>query len=286
MHIVNDSITIKVGGLTFTSSRKSTTSPQYVLSPEAITGWYDGTSVKRTSTVRPNSWGDFSEPGYRNSRLMTVTGTAIAADSYQLHSMRDAFMSILNSGGYEEMSLQNSSGTRYANVALEGTPSWVQQLDNVAFWKIELYSPDPRIYGEKLIRTIGATSSVGGGQKYLLTYPLNYNTDQTNVTQTITNLGNADAWPIFTVTGTYPSGFVLTDNQDHKVTYNGQVTVQAPITIDMGKGTATQSGVDKTNLVSDRGWFSVSPSEIVRPTFSPIDYGPGWCDIIIRDTWI
>src|SRR5213595_3793769 len=134
MILKDDFITINVGGLTFSS--RNGTAPQYVLNPDAIQGWFDGTSVKRTSVVRPNSWGDFSEPGLMNSRLITITGTAIARTPAELQRMRDAFMTVLNHGGYEEMSVQNSSGVRYTTVALEGTPSWLVQIDTVAFWKI------------------------------------------------------------------------------------------------------------------------------------------------------
>jgi hypothetical protein len=78
----------------------------------------------------------------------------------------------------------------------------------------------------------------------------------------------------------------LNDGRNNRVTYNGAVSQSSPVEIDMGKGTATQGGVDKTVLLSDRDWFSVLPGETIAPQFLPIQSASGWCDIIIRDTFI
>lgn len=285
MIIQDDFITINVGGLTF-SSRNAKSAPQFVLNPDAITGWYDGVSVKRTSAVRPGSFGDFAEPGSRNARLITITGTAVAKDAIGLHKMRDDFMGILGSGGYEEMSLQNKSGTRYAMVTLEGTPGWVQQIDNAAFWKLDLYAPDPRIYGEQKTLTLGTSSVSSGGLAYALKFPLNFHTDIQDQLRVVSNAGNSNSWPMFRVTGNLPAGFVLSDNRGNLVRYEGPVSQYAPVLVDMGRGTAVQNGVDNSVLLSIRQWFPIEPNQSLSPSFEPIVTGAGWCDIIYRDTWI
>jgi hypothetical protein len=201
--------------------------------------------------------------------------------------MRDALMGLFLEGEYAEMAVETSTATRYAIVGLEGAVSWTQQLDNVAVFKVDLYAPDPFIYGAERITNLGANTSAGGGLDYPLSYALNYNVENENLQDsTITNRGNAPAWPKFVVTGNFYSGFVLTDGGDKKVTYNGMVTMSSPVIIDMAKGLALQNGVDKSVYVSDRNWFSVSPGETMRPTFKPIQAASGWCDIMIRDTFI
>jgi hypothetical protein len=285
MLLKNDFITVEVGGLTIRSHNIG--APQFVLNPDAISGWYDGASVKRTAAVRPNVWGDFSQPGLRNARLIQLVGTAVATTPFELHQMRDRFTSVLAHGGYEMMSLQNKSGTRYADVALEGTPAWIQQTDTAASWKLDLYAPDPRIYGEiKTLQINEYTTSTQGGLKHPLKFPLNFYTPIESQSQEVVNHGNVDSWPIFNVQGDFPQGFIITDNLNSRVVFNGTVTQFAPVIIDMRAGTAIQSGVDKSSLMSVRQWFSIPAGQALAPAFEPIQSGVGWCDIIYRDTWI
>jgi hypothetical protein len=201
--------------------------------------------------------------------------------------MRDSLTGILADGEYSEIRVETSAAVRYAVVGLENKVEWVQQLDNVAVFRLELYAPDPHIYGPERIITLGATSEAGGGLTYPLAYPLNYNAQNLQaLTPPLANNGNAKAWPRFKITGDYYSGFVLTDGRDRKVIYNGTVTRSSPVEIDMGRGTAMQKGIDKSTLLSQRNWFSLLPGEILRPEFKPIQSASGWCDIIVRDTFI
>lgn len=284
MYLKSEKIIINVDGVRFTSYQ--TALPQFVLDPIALTGWYDGVDVRRDITVRPTSWGDFSEGGRMAARVIAVSGTAIAKTSRQLGEMRDQFTSILSDGTYKEMSLQDSSGTRYAEVGLEGAPVWLRQSDTVASWRIALYAPDPRILGGVQRINIGE----GGGEyglQYPLVYPLNYDLSvDSKVFKTITNDGNVDSWPEFKVTGNYAKGFSISNGRNHTVSYSGMVTTQAPVVIDMAKGTAIQNGVDKTILMKKREWFSIPPGGSIRPEFKSTVVGTGWCDIIYRDTWI
>lgn len=286
MYLKDDKIIATIGPLTMRSSKVPSRSSNFVLDPTAVTGWTDGSNVRRSATPRPISHGDFPEKATLSARVISFSGTAVAATTQELQVMRDMFTGVLADGSYGELSVETSSGLRFATVGLEGTPSWVQQTDNVASWKIDFYAPDPRLYSAPNKITIGSASSTGG-LRYPLQYPLRYGSDVGTVAaSTITNLGNVEAWPIFVVTGDYFSGFEITDNLNRKVIYTGTVTMQAPVTIDMGRGAATQSGQDRSTLLTRRDWFSVAPNEVLRPGFTPAQSGNGWCDIIIRDTWI
>lgn len=287
MYLKNEKISATIAGVTMRSYKAGYTK-EYILDPTAVTGWTDGTNVKRDATPRLNAHGDFSEKGKMSARLISFSGTAVATSTTKLQEMRDVFTGILSDGSYDTLAVTNNSGTRYVTVGLENSVSWVQQADTFASFKIDFYAPDPFIYGPEKVTNIGSSQATsGGGLSYILTYPLNYRTDQSlNAGDTISNKGNAEAWPVFKITGTYTDGFTLSDNQDHYVTYDGMVTPQAPVTIDMGRGVALQGGIDRSTLLSRREWFSVSPKEIIRPQFEPINAGTGWCDIIVRDTWI
>lgn len=286
MYLKNDRIVATIKDLTFRSFRTGTAG-QFILDPTALTGWDDGTNVRRDATVRPVSSGDFTEPYTFSARLIAFSGTAVAPNRSDLQVLRDKLTGVLTQNEYAELRVETSASTRYATVGLEGKVEWIQQLDNVASFRVEFYAPDPHIYGQEITVNVGSSTAAGGGLAYPLAYPMNYNVQNPDHGDSIvTNRGNAAAWPKFVVTGDFYSGFTVTDGGDRKVTYNGMVTKGAPVILDMEKGIALQGGVDKSVHVSDRGWFSVRPNETIRPTFKPIQAASGWCDIMIRDTFI
>lgn len=284
MYLKNDRIIVTIKYLTMRSFKTKATG-QFILDPTAILGWTDGTAARRDNTTRAASSGDFYEPAKMSSRIISLSGAAIAANRQELQELRDMFTGLLADGLYTTVSVETSAGTRYTLAGLEGTPSWVQKLDNVAMWKLDLYAPDPYIYGETKSVMTGAYVTEGG-LKYKLKYPLNYNVLGENTIQTVTNRGNATSWPVFKVTGDYYTGFSIDDNKGSTVSYNGTVLMGSPVYIDMAKGTATQDGVDRTTLLTNRDWVKIPAYETIQPRFKPHQYGTGWCDIIYRDTWI
>jgi hypothetical protein len=283
MILKKDLLNVTIGNTVLRSSPYM--NPQFVLDDNALTGYYDGVNIKRTEAVRPNQWGDFAEPGLLGPRTLSLTGTAIADSPQQLHAMRDEFISTLSHGGYEEIGIQNTYGTRFLNVALSGSPSWVQKIDTAALWKLELYAPDPRMYGYE--QSIQITDgSVSGGMNFPVGYPVDFGGPIVSMAMSIYNAGNAKSWPVFKVTGNYFSGFKITDGLNSSIIFDGVVSMESPVYIDTGKGTATQNGVDKSSMLSKRDWFGIPPKSSIAPRFFPIQDAAGWCDIMYRDTWI
>lgn len=297
MYLKYEDIAISLGSIRINSFQ--TGAPQFVLDTEGISGLDDGPGTKRNNTPRPISWGDFSEPGYKSARLITITGTAVAPSPLALQSMRDDFMGELQHGKYEEMKIQtgdlqgerfpvgNSINviSRYVNVGIEGTPRWTRQSDTIATFKLELYAPDPRIYGDKQIVML-TDSTVSGGLALPAAFPLDFDNPRSAQITAIYNRGNTDSWPTFVVTGDYYLGFEISNSRNSIVRFDGIVTGSSPVTIDMLAGTAIQDGVDKSNLLSRRDWFSIPSLASIQPTFTPVQDAWGKCDIIFRDTWI
>lgn len=283
MYLKNDTITVTIGNTVFRSF--NTANPQFVLDETALSGWDDGVVISRGATVRPNGYGDFPETGKLSSRIVTLTGIAVADDLFGLHYMRDTFTGLLNDGGFSTISVRTENDTRYATMALSAQPSWIQQSDTIAAFKITLYSADSRIYGEDRNIQIGVTNT-SGGLKYDLAYPLNFYVPSSQQLGFITNRGNSVSWPVCTVTGDYTQGFSITDNLGKTVTYAGPVSMNAPVVIDMAAGSATQSGIDKSVNFTNRQWISIPAGQSIQPSFIPNEGGAGWCDILYRDTWI
>lgn len=283
MYLKNDTLNVFINNTIFRARKHI--NPQFVFDPDALQGFYDGVSVKRTETSRPNQWGDFSEPTLRGARRVVLTGTALANSPQQLLSMRDEFTGLFQTGEYQEIEVQNSTGSRYMIAALDGSPAWVQQTDLAAVWKLELYAPDPRIYGS--LNRIQITDNMSdGGIDYSIDYPLNYGGTIVKQSFSISNNGNTDAWPTFVVTGDFNGGFTIGDNTGKFIKYDGIVTTSAPVIIDNAAGTAIQNGINKSSSLSRRDWFSIPANTSIQPIFTPNQSTFGWCDIIYRDTWI
>jgi hypothetical protein len=289
MYLKNDKIIVTIKDAVFRSF-KTGTGGQFVLDPTAITGWTDGADARRDTTTRPVSSGDFSEPYTFSSRLISLSGTAIASSRQELQVLRDRLTGLFSPGEYTTVAVETSADTRYATAGLEGSVMWTQQADTFASFKLSLYAPDPHIYGAEK-RTQAGAYVVSGGLRFPLTYRLDYHMSEQAINRMVTNNGNATSYPVFIAVGDFYSGFsVMTGFGGKKVTYTGMVTKQAPVIIDMAKGTAIQNGVDKTVLVTQRNWFGIPPRTTINPVFNPLagnsEAGSGWCDIIYRDTWI
>lgn len=284
MYLKNDKITMVVGGITF-HSHNIVPAPKFLFDQTALIGWTDGVDIKRNDAPRPVSDGDFAEPMNFTSRVIIATGIAIANSVDQIHRMRDDFIGILANKKYQSLSVTDGSGTRYATVSLSNKSGWIQETDTTAVWKLEMYAPDPYIYGAEQKMTLGA-DIVRGGLDYPISYPLDFSVIGVDNSQTIVNNGNAVMWPTVIARGDFYSGFTISDSFGKKVTYNGVVTQAAPVSINMAQGTAIQSGVDKSTYLSERNWLSAEPYSSIVMDFKPIQEGPGWCEIVFRNTWI
>jgi hypothetical protein len=284
MYLKTDKIIITLGDIILQSKNIIATPYQFILDPTAIVGWTDGVDARRETAPRPTSGGDFAEDAQSGARSITVTGAAIASTPAQLKEMRDMFVGVLADGKYKEMSLQDNVGTRFSTVGQEGIPSWVQKSDTAAVWRMGLYAPDPHVYSQERSIQVNEIAYLGG-LNYPLSYPLSYNRPGVQLSQLITNNGNVESWPKFVVTGEFPQGFVISYN-NRTIHFSGMVTMTSPVTINSRLGNAVQNGVDRSTLLTSREWFSIPPKTTIQPSFTSVQNGPGWCDIIYRDTWI
>lgn len=283
MYLQTDKIVATIGNIVMRSY--PTPNPQYLLDPTAVVGWADGVDARRTTTPRVISDGDFPEKGYHASRYISFTGTAIADDATSLHKMRDDLIGAIKPEVLTQMSFEDITGLRFANVTLAAKVSWVQQTDTFAIFKVDLYAPDPKIYGPVRKFSLPARGA-GGGLKYGLKFPLSYNVPKDGQPLYISNAGNVLSWPIFVVTGDYPSGFSITDNAGNYITYGGPVTMTDPVILSSATGSATQGGNDRSTMLKQRQWFPIKPNTTIQPTFIPYAFSTGWCDILFTDTWV
>lgn len=260
--------------------------PKYHLVDDMCDGWWDSAGVKRNKIPRATHWGDFRTETMRDARYITWTGVATSSTKNELQAMRDDFTGILATEQSTIMTVYSSStGNRFSEVFLEDKPKWKRLTDTAAVFQIDLYAPNPRIYGEE--KTISLLENDGfGGLQFRIDYPLDYNITKEPTAQFLSNLGNTYAYPVIQVSGNFPAGFKLTDGNNRWIVFPGAISPSSPLTIDTRTGTALQSGADRSSIMEMQS-FVVPPLEQISPKiYSLSNTSGGNCIISLRDTYI
>lgn len=258
--------------------------PRYQFDPDAISGFDDSADVRRDTAARPWSDGDFTAKGRFSSKVISITGVAVARNPRELHTMRDRLVGVLAHGEYTTVGFSNASMTRYMSVGLGNAVSWVTITDTYAKFKIDLYAPDPLQYGAQKRTQVTSVGTGGAGLQYPLRYRLSFGTVSRFQNVTIKNLGNHIAWPTYTIRGDYFNGFRIKVS-GRTIEYNGPSTHSAPVVIDTERGVAMVNNSDTSNRLDEREWTSIPAGGSIQPTFHPIQEGDGWMEVKWRDTW-
>ena len=152
-------------------------------------------------------------------------------------------------------------------------------------WGLALYAPDPHAYG-KLTEVLLQPVGTGIGLDYplftrdgVLTYG-----GAVAAQVTLTNAGNAVAYPVVEVDVTDASGFRLVID-GRAVEYNAACVQGAPVTVDM-RGRVTVGGVDQSGRVSAREWAGVPAGGSVLAELHTLQGGAGHAWATVRDTYI
>ena len=172
----------------------------------------------------------------------------------------------------------------HAEVQLDGEPKIDAARDlGYVVWELPLYSPDPHLYGPVLSAHL-LQEGVGVGLRYPLFGPgyLDYGAE-VSAPVVLSNSGNAAAYPVYTVTGNYPSGFTIRQ-AGGIITYGAECFTDSPVSVDMS-GRVTVGGVDRTSSCDEAVWAGIEPGGSVSPTLSA-PQGFGWADVSVSPAWL
>lgn len=143
-------LNVRVGTIEFEGSPRDP-GDAFMISPDGWSGWDDGPSVRRDDVTRPGQHGSFVAPGFRDARVITISGWILAGSPSELLRKRDRLMGLLATGGQGRMTVQRGDGpgTR-ADVQLAEAPvvkvRGASELE--AEFQIVFWAADPRKYGE------------------------------------------------------------------------------------------------------------------------------------------
>jgi hypothetical protein len=206
--------------------------------------------------------GTHAERGYKDERLITVTGHHVAASRAAAGLYADDLAAFLGDGTEGIFRVDDASlGTRWAEVYLASggvEATWTGGVD-VSF-QIHMVAPDSRKYGTPVVSAPTGVPTPGNG----LVFPL-FGSPNTGVLDigsggypgraTVTNTGTADAGPVFSVWGEYVPGFTLTElTTGRRLVYTEVVTSGQELVLDANDGSVTLDGYaprDSKLVISD-----------------------------------
>jgi hypothetical protein len=229
-----------------------------------LRGWYSPPAVRRESTARLGSHGTFSERGWRDERLISITGHAFADTRAEAAALTDELAAMFADGTEGTFAVDDYDvGYRDARVYLHGTPEVVWDGQRDVTFALDLVAPDPRKYGRPVqLSTLAAAP--GGG----LITPLFSSQSAMGVldfgppgipgTVTFRNPGTADTAPRFTITGHAP-GFTITEVESgDRLDYVETVPAGSALTIDAADGSVVLDGLsDRSPYLTRREWSRI-----------------------------
>lgn len=154
---------------------------------------------------------------------------------------------------------------------------------------VTVHAADPRRYAwdAQAVTLTGAAAT--GGIRYPIRYDIRYNgaPGGASPSGSVSNEGTTTSWPVITVHGDLVGGFTLLDSRGRAITYDDDVLMSSPVTIDCGRRTAMVLGQNRSRALSRREWFDVPPRGDLTVTYTPAQVaGSSWADLELRSAWI
>ena len=256
-----------------------------------LVGWTSGNDVRMDLAERMGD-GDYFTPSTRSGRTLTWSLNYELLSRRELWDLDRRISGLFRDGGLGTLSVDHDGEVLHAEVSLDGPPKTELNVDaGYLIAEIPLFAPEAFIYGDE-VKVSLLPAGTGIGLEYPLHGPvvnhqgepvLSYGEDRTT-NDPVTNTGNADAAPIYTVVGDYPTGFKL-QVRDRVINWPIPTSPQAPVVINM-EGYITVGGYDQTEMATVREWSVIEPGETVFPLFSPHQSGVGYCEVSLRPTYL
>lgn len=192
----------------------------------------EGVDVRFPNRPIPRGAGSIPASSYANDRtpiiefvVHRVDGVTLAERLRQLHDV----LTPIDTPAAFEWKWEGAPQRRVMAVPhIVPAQKQARIADIVAYPKVSLWCPDPRIYGADMHSQLVPLYSTGGGG---LDYPVDYPKEYTSGPSTdvvVTNAGNDDAWPLVRFSG--PTVGTVTGVTIRNVTIGEQVEITTTLT--------------------------------------------------------
>lgn len=201
-----------------------------------VTTWSgidEGVPVRREQTTRPGAHGAFNAPGYLDARVVGMSGHIIAPTPEQLLNMARRLTGLLADGSTGRLDLLGEREVHLQVGLAAQTMVTVRGNDpRVADFQIQLWAPDPRMYGPM--------RDYAGGEG-------------------AANYGNFPARPTLVVSGTSAGGYTVTGPGGRRVVVTKALAAGAPHEIDFARGGLYIGGARQSRAISIYQPWTVGP---------------------------
>lgn len=246
-----------------------------------LKGWTGSTGIRRDGAARLGAHGSHSERGWKDDRLISAYGHHTAASRRDAAIYARDLAGFLGDGTEGTLKVDDVDlGPMSAEVYLTGDgvdlDGWKGGRD-VPF-TIHMVATDPRKYGTAILSPSIGVPVIGGG---LFTEPLfksddgltdgflNFGDPGETGKVSLTNEGSADTGPVFTVTGDYVPGFIITERSTgRRIVFSGTILTGQTLVIDSNTGAAMLDGYASrsTQLVVSE-WVRLGPGQTAEWLF-------------------
>lgn len=227
----------------------------FVIAPQGLEGWLEGTETRREETPRPGAHGSFDARVFRAARTVSISGSVLASSEAVLHAMIDQLLGVLADGSKGRLSVQDDHGNvTWVDVRLAGAPSITRHTGHTADYQIQFWAPDPWRYGD--LRTFSGS----GAQVY--------------------HRGNGPAFPVVRVADPVQVYEITSPGGTFRV--SGAPTTQGAHEVDMRTGRLRIGGSVALGFVTRAETWAVPAGARWAHSIS----GGGQVSFIVHDTFM
>lgn len=258
---------------------------------QRINGWLGLPGARRVSTDRPGRHGAL--PGELRAGERIIEADLRIRQGVNFDDARNALAAVLAwSENPTEQPLviqQNGEATQVsARVINFDLPGPAEYAVGYAPCSIQWAASDPKRYSTTLQQeTTGLPEASSSGLAFPLAFPLDFGPGLAGGQITLTNNGNAAAWPVFEVTGPI-FGPVITDTESGRaLTFDAGFEILAGQTlrIDSDLGTVAIGPASRRNELTSAAWFSIPPGTSRQIRFTATS-GTGLLTGYVRDAYL
>lgn len=262
----------------------------------SVEGLEDLPTLRTQDEGRGYSDGMFTGRDFLNGRTVTMvlqimgSGYGTTAQQFQtwVQSLKANLLSQTQGTGVLQIYLPNRGvqrlNARVRRRSLRIDPNYTYGKAEAV---VEFFCPDPRIYNDT--QSSSALSPVGGNlRKYNRTYNLSYGTAGTaSLTATLTNVGNYETWPTFTLVGPCTNPIITNITTSQILTFPALTLASTDsLVVNSDLRTVVLNGGAARNLLGGSSqWFSLPANTPTTLTYS-VASGSGSCTITYRDAFI
>lgn len=243
---------VRVGALTF----EGYATKGLLISPDGFSGWDSGTDSKGQTFSREDSHGDYDLPVYRQSRIVSISGQALADSDAELVHLGSRLTGLGSSGDVVRLVVDHHGSTTWADARVVSQTQWDERGGHaVADYQIQFKCADPRKFAE--------TRAFASGEPAF-------------------HYGNFPATPQLTISGTSSSGYTVNGPNGKRVVVTRALVAGSPHTYDMDTGLLRVNGVLVYGGVSVADTWSIPGGTRVTHTLS----GPGTLSVKVTDAYV